>query len=146
MFIAMNKFKVIAEERKAFEDVWLTPDSRLGEVKGFVAIHLLRGPERKDHVLYSSHSTWATQEDFCPRSKSGQFRAAHQQASERSPSGIQNSKGSKSSRPSKTRTRPGSRPWIGGSGFAASGDIMAGGARLRAPWLSGLFRPCPNVS
>ena len=44
--------------RKAFEDVWLTPDSRLGEVKGFVAFHLLRGPEREDHVLYSSHTTW----------------------------------------------------------------------------------------
>jgi hypothetical protein len=45
-----------------------------------------------------------------------------------------------------THPRPGSRPWIGGSGFAASGDTMAGGARLRARWLSGLFRPCPNGS
>ncbi len=45
MFIAM-------EECKAFEDVWLTRDSRLGEVKAVVAFHLLRGPEREDHVHY----------------------------------------------------------------------------------------------
>jgi len=64
MFIAMNRFKVIKEECKAFENVWLTRDSRLNEVKGFVAFHLLRGPEREDHVLYSSHTIWATQEDF----------------------------------------------------------------------------------
>jgi heme-degrading monooxygenase HmoA len=85
MFIAMNRFKVIKEECKAIEDVWLARDSRLGEVKGFVAFHLLRGPEREDHMLYSSHTTWATQEDFGAWSKSGQFRAAHQQASERKP-------------------------------------------------------------
>jgi heme-degrading monooxygenase HmoA len=85
MFIAMNRFKVIKEERKAFEDVWLTRDSRLNEVKGFVAFHLLRGPEREDHVLYSSHTIWATQEDFIAWTKSEQFRAAHQQAGERKP-------------------------------------------------------------
>src|SRR3984893_16792870 len=85
MFIAMNRFKVIKEECKAFEDVWLTRDSRLGEVKGFVAFHLLRGPEREDHVLYSSHTIWATQDDFSPWTKPGQFRAAHQQPGERKP-------------------------------------------------------------
>jgi heme-degrading monooxygenase HmoA len=52
MFIAMNRFKVIKEERKAFEDLWVTRQSRLDEVKGFRAFHLLRGPEREDHVLY----------------------------------------------------------------------------------------------
>src|ERR1700730_10933335 len=64
---------------------WLTRDSRLGEVTGFVAFHLLLGPEREDHVLYSSHTIWATQEDFSAWTKSGQFRAAHQQAGERKP-------------------------------------------------------------
>ena len=44
MFIAMNRFKVIKEERKAFEDLWVTRQSRLDEVKGFRAFHLLRGP------------------------------------------------------------------------------------------------------
>jgi heme-degrading monooxygenase HmoA len=85
MFIAMNRFKVIKDECKAFEDVWLTRDSRLAEVKGFVAFHLLRGPEREDHVLYSSHTIWTTQENFIAWTKSGQFRAAHQQAGERKP-------------------------------------------------------------
>ena len=80
MFIAMNRFKVIKEERKAFEEAWRARDSGLGEVKGFVAFHLARGPEREDHVLYSSHTIWAAQEDFLARTKSGQFRAAHQQA------------------------------------------------------------------
>jgi heme-degrading monooxygenase HmoA len=44
------------------------PDSRvtqgLGEVKGFVAFHLLRGPQREDHAPYSSHAIWEAQEDF----------------------------------------------------------------------------------
>jgi heme-degrading monooxygenase HmoA len=56
MFIAMNCFKVIKEERKAFEDLWVTRQSRLDEVKGFRAFHLLRGPERDDHVPGSSGS------------------------------------------------------------------------------------------
>ena len=56
MFIAMNRLKVIKEERKAFEDLWVTRESHLDEVSGFQAFHLLRGPEREDHVLYSSHT------------------------------------------------------------------------------------------
>jgi len=39
MFIAMNRFKVIKEERKAFEDLWVTRESHLDEVKGFRAFH-----------------------------------------------------------------------------------------------------------
>jgi Antibiotic biosynthesis monooxygenase len=49
MFIVMNRFKVIKEESKAFEDLWVMRESHLGEVKGFQAFHLLRGPEREDH-------------------------------------------------------------------------------------------------
>jgi hypothetical protein len=52
MFIAMNRFKVIKEERKAFEDLWVTRQSHLDEVKGFQVFHLLRGPEHEDYVLY----------------------------------------------------------------------------------------------
>jgi heme-degrading monooxygenase HmoA len=59
--------------------------SHLDEVKGFRAFHLLRGPEREDHVLYSSHSIWASQEDFTAWTKSEQFRAAHRHAGERKP-------------------------------------------------------------
>jgi heme-degrading monooxygenase HmoA len=57
----------------------------LDEVKGFQAFHLLRGPEREDHVLYSSHTIWASQEDFTAWTKSEQFRAAHQHAGEGKP-------------------------------------------------------------
>ena len=85
MFIAMNRFKVIKEERKAFEDLWVARQSHLDEVKGFRAFHLLRGPERDDHVLYPSHTRWASQEDFTAWTKSEQFRAAHQHAGERKP-------------------------------------------------------------
>ncbi|WOJ88131.1 antibiotic biosynthesis monooxygenase [Methylocapsa polymorpha] len=85
MFIAMNRFKVIKDEQKAFENIWLSRDSRLDEVKGFIAFHMLRGPEREDHVLYASHTVWATQEDFIAWTKSEQFRAAHKQAGERKP-------------------------------------------------------------
>jgi heme-degrading monooxygenase HmoA len=107
MFIAMNRFKVIKEESKAFEDLWVMRESHLGEVKGFQAFHLLRGPEREDHVLYSSHTIWASQEDFTAWTKSEQFRAAHQHAGERKPlTRPRNSKGSKSSRRSKPRIRP----------------------------------------
>jgi heme-degrading monooxygenase HmoA len=72
MFIAMNRFKVIKEEREAFEDLWVTRESHLDEVKGFRAFHLLRGPERDDHVLYSSHTIWASQENFTAWTKSEQ--------------------------------------------------------------------------
>jgi heme-degrading monooxygenase HmoA len=59
MFIAMNRFKVKKDECAAFEEVWLTRDSRLTEVPGFETFHLLRGPEH--------------------------FRAAHAAAGERRP-------------------------------------------------------------
>jgi len=82
----------------------VTRQSHLDKVKGFRAFHLLRGPERDDHVLYSSHTIWASQEDFTAWTKSEQFRAAHQHAGERKPLTL--SKGSKSSRRSKPPIRP----------------------------------------
>lgn len=85
MYIAMNRFKVIKTEQDAFEKLWLTRDSRLSEVKGFIAFHLLKGPEREDHVLYSSHTLWASEEDFLAWTRSEHFRAAHRDAGERKP-------------------------------------------------------------
>jgi heme-degrading monooxygenase HmoA len=148
MFIAMNRLKVIKEECKAFEDAWLTRDSRLGEVKGFVAFHLLRGPEREDHVLYSSHTIWATKEDFSAWTKSGQFRAAHHQADEHKPLtfGHPEFEGFESSSRLKIRIRPGSRLSTRCNSFAASRETTIAGARQWAPWLAGLLRPCPNGS
>ena len=61
MFIAMNRFKVRKGAEHDFEQVWLTRDSHLKAVPGFIAFHLLKGPERDDHVLYASHSLWRSE-------------------------------------------------------------------------------------
>lgn len=85
MFIAMNRFKVIKGNEDAFEANWKGRDSTLHEMKGFQEFHLLRGPEADDHTLYSSHTTWASYEDFIAWTKSEQFRAAHKDAGDRKP-------------------------------------------------------------
>jgi heme-degrading monooxygenase HmoA len=46
MSIAMNRFKVIKGSEAAFENVWLSRDSHLKKVPGFVEFHLLKGPRR----------------------------------------------------------------------------------------------------
>jgi heme-degrading monooxygenase HmoA len=85
MFIAMNRFKVIQESQADFERVWTTRDSHLREVPGFIEFHLLRGPEREDHVLYSSHTIWRSREDFEQWTRSEAFRRAHQGAGSNKP-------------------------------------------------------------
>jgi heme-degrading monooxygenase HmoA len=85
MYIAMNRFKVIKTEKAAFENVWLTRESRLDEVPGFISFHMLKGPEREDHVLYSSHTIWASEAEFLAWTKSEQFRAAHKHAGGQKP-------------------------------------------------------------
>ncbi|KAB2943912.1 MAG: antibiotic biosynthesis monooxygenase [Hyphomicrobium sp.] len=80
MFIAMNRFKVLKGSEHDFEQIWLTRDSHLNEVPGFIVFHLLKGPEREDHVLYSSHTMWRSHADFEAWTKSEQFRKAHARA------------------------------------------------------------------
>ncbi len=80
MFIAMNRFQVLTGQEAAFEAVWLGRDTHLGEVPGFIAFHLLRGPAVEDHVLYSSHTLWRSREDFEAWTRSDAFRAAHRDA------------------------------------------------------------------
>jgi heme-degrading monooxygenase HmoA len=80
MFIAMNRFKVMKGEEQAFEQVWLSRDSRLNELAGFIEFRLLRGPERDDHTLYASHTLWSSKEAFNTWTRSEQFRAAHRNA------------------------------------------------------------------
>jgi heme-degrading monooxygenase HmoA len=77
MYIAMNRFKVAKGSAADFELLWKNRDSYLHELKGFVVFHLLRGPERDDHILYSSHTVWQTHDDFTAWTKSEQFRKAH---------------------------------------------------------------------
>jgi hypothetical protein len=55
MFIAMNRFRVAKGSEAAFEHVWMSRDSHLDKVPGFVEFHLLKGPEAEDYTLYASH-------------------------------------------------------------------------------------------
>jgi heme-degrading monooxygenase HmoA len=85
MFIAMNRFKVIPSSTAEFERVWTTRDSHLRDISGFVEFHLLRGPEREDHVLYSSHTIWRGRADFDAWTRSEAFRLAHREAGQNTP-------------------------------------------------------------
>jgi heme-degrading monooxygenase HmoA len=80
MFIAMNRFKVTLGSEGDFEKVWMTRDSHLAKVPGFMAFHLLRGPTRDDHVLYASHTIWASRGAFEEWTRSEAFRRAHSDA------------------------------------------------------------------
>lgn len=86
MFIAMNRFKVALGSEQAFEQVWATRDSHLKEVPGFVEFHLLKGPQREDHVLYSSHTIWSGRAAFEAWTRSDAFRASHRNAGQSSAS------------------------------------------------------------
>lgn len=77
MFIAMNRFQVRKERAEDFERVWKERDTHLSEVPGFVTFHLLRGPEREDHTLYSSHTVWKSKAAFEDWTRSEAFRKAH---------------------------------------------------------------------
>jgi heme-degrading monooxygenase HmoA len=85
MFIAMNRFKVLPGQEAAFEAVWLSRETHLGRVPGFVAFHLLRGPKADDHTLYSSHTQWRSRTDFEAWTRSEAFRAAHHGAGDNKP-------------------------------------------------------------
>ena len=76
MFIAMNRFKVRKGSEHDFEQVWLTRDSHLNDVPGFIAFHLLKGPEHDDHVLYASHTLWRSEAAFLDWTRSDAFRKA----------------------------------------------------------------------
>ena len=81
MFIAMNRFHIAKGFEEGFEKIWRERDSYLSEVPGFESFALLKGPEREDHVLYSSHTVWRSREDFEAWTNSDHFRKAHAQAS-----------------------------------------------------------------
>jgi heme-degrading monooxygenase HmoA len=85
MFIAMNRFRVAKGSETAFEQVWLTRDTHLDKVPGFVEFHLLRGPEGEDHTLFASHTIWESRAAFEAWTKSEAFRAAHRSAGDNKP-------------------------------------------------------------
>lgn len=77
MYIAMNRFTVPLANAAEFEAMWLNRESRLGEFTGFVAFHMLKGPEADGMILYASHTVWADEAAFIEWTRSQQFRAAH---------------------------------------------------------------------
>lgn len=77
MYLAMNRFRVLAGNETAFEDVWRARDSRLHEMDGYVQFNLLRGPSADGHTLYASHTIWRDRAAFEAWTRSEQFRAAH---------------------------------------------------------------------
>lgn len=80
MYLTMNRFRVRKEATGDFENLWKMRDSHLKTVPGFVAFHLMKGPEGDDHVLYASHTTWESRAAFEGWTKSEAFRAAHKGA------------------------------------------------------------------
>ena len=85
MFIALNRFRVAKGSDADFEQVWLSRDSHLDKVPGFVEFHLPKGPEAEDHTLYPSHTVWENRAVFEAWTKSEAFRAAHSRAGENKP-------------------------------------------------------------
>ncbi|MDO6583927.1 antibiotic biosynthesis monooxygenase [Salipiger sp. 1_MG-2023] len=80
MYLAMNRFTVTSENAAAFEALWLSRDSRLHENPGFVAFHMLKGPEEDGQILYASHTVWESEDAFRTWTRSDSFRAAHARA------------------------------------------------------------------
>ena len=64
MFIAMNRFRVQRGCEPDFEAVWLNREVFINREPGFVAFHLLKGPQTEEYSLYVSHTMWASTADF----------------------------------------------------------------------------------
>ena len=84
MFIAMNRFKIVLGKENDFENVWKNRDSYLDGVPGFKQFNLLKGSTTSEFTLYSSHTIWASEEDFLNWTKSESFRNAHKDAGKNS--------------------------------------------------------------
>src|SRR5215472_16141007 len=100
MFIAMNRFHVKKGSEKNFEQVWLSRDTHLTTVPGFVEFHLLKGPEHEGYTLYSSHSVWQSRAKFeaWTKSKHSVLPIGTLARTNRFTSTTRNSKASRSSR------------------------------------------------
>ena len=80
MYIAMNRFAVKPGCEAEFEAVWRNREVHIDKLPGFIEFHLLRGPQKDGHTLYSSHVLWRSQADFEVWTKSEAFRLAHRNA------------------------------------------------------------------
>lgn len=80
MYLAMNRFTVPLETAEPFEQMWLSRESTLHEMEGFVSFHMLKGPEKDGTRLYASHTIWESEAHFKAWTTSQQFRDAHAKA------------------------------------------------------------------
>jgi heme-degrading monooxygenase HmoA len=78
MFIAMNRFRVVAGKEDDFEQIWRGRQSHLKGVPGFVQFALLKSEAAGEYI---SHSTWADREAFIAWTQSEAFAAGHRQGS-----------------------------------------------------------------
>jgi heme-degrading monooxygenase HmoA len=77
MFIAMNRFRIARGMEAEFEQIWATRETNLPSVPGFMAFHLLRGPETDEFTLFASHTSWQSREHFEDWTRSEAFRRSH---------------------------------------------------------------------
>lgn len=80
MYLAMNRFTVPAGNATAFEELWLSRESHLQDMDGFVSFHMLKGPEEDGLILYASHTVWQSETHFRAWTTSTEFRASHARA------------------------------------------------------------------
>lgn len=80
MYLTMNRFRIKPGSEETFEEIWKRRDSHLTSVPGFLAFHLMKGPEKDGYRLYASHTAWASEADFLAWKKSDAFRQAHSSA------------------------------------------------------------------
>ena len=64
MYIAMNRFKIELGKEGVFENLWLSRDSHLKNISGFISFNLLKGAAEENFTLYASQSMWNSQKDF----------------------------------------------------------------------------------
>ena len=83
-FIAMNRFKIVPNREKDFENIWKNRETNLNDVSGFIEFHLVKGNSEETHTVYASHSTWNSRKDFEAWTKSEAFRKAHKGAGKHS--------------------------------------------------------------
>jgi len=83
-FIAMNRFKIVPNREKDFENIRKNRDTHLNDVSGFIEFHLVKGNSEETQTVYASHSTWNSRKDFEVWTKPEAFRQANKGAGEHS--------------------------------------------------------------
>ena len=80
MYYALNQFRIGAGRGGEFEERWRNRDSFLDEVPGYVAFHLVKGPDDDEgNHLYASFTTWESKQAFTAWTESKAFAKAHAQ-------------------------------------------------------------------